>query len=246
MFSFNNPVPISTVGGAGELKIRYATRILKAMRRFLAAAIAIPAFAGPCLVACAQVQSGTDTEIIFASDLEPRARDQLRRILSQYDLDSWLFTREVRIEAGAEPHSMPMLTLNTDFLDDDEMQLSIFLHEQAHWFVDRAKGRDAAIEELRKKYPNPPRADFRTYQHLLVAWVELDALVELIGEEKARQELEAKVRRLAPEGTSEVGGVYRWYNGRVLEDTHEIGVIVARHGMVITPQRGLIVQRNEE
>ena len=216
------------------------------MTRVVAAVIASGTVTGFWFVACAQVQNGTDTEIVFADDLQSRARDQLRRILSQYELDSWIFTREVRIEAGAEPHSMPMLTLNTDFLDDDEMQLSIFLHEQAHWFVDRAEGRDAAIEELRNKYPNPPRADFRTYQHLLVAWVELDAMVELIGEGKARQKLEAKVRRLAQEVTLEVGRVYRWYNGRVLEDTDEIGVIVARHGMIITPQRGLIVQANEE
>ena len=216
------------------------------MKRFLVAAIAIATLAGSCLTACAQVRTGTDAEITFANDLEKRARDQLRRILSQYDLDSWIFTREVKIEAGAEPHSMPMLTLNTDFLDDDEMQLSIFLHEQAHWFVYHAKGRDVAIEELRKKYPNAPRTDLRTYQHLLVAWVELDAMVELIGEEKARQKLDAKVRRLTPEPISEVDRIYRWYNGRVLEDTDEIGVILARHGMIITPQRGLIVQTNEE
>ena len=56
------------------------------------------------------------------------------------------------------------------FLDDDAMQLSVFLHEQAHWFVDRAEGRDAAIERLMRNYPNPPSSDFRTYQHLLVAW----------------------------------------------------------------------------
>jgi hypothetical protein len=208
------------------------------------AAIAIPIFAGSSLIARAQ-GSGTEAEIIFASDLEERARDQLRRILSQYDVDSWIFTREVRIEAGTEPHSMPILTLNTDFLDDDQMQLSIFLHEQAHWFVDRATGRDAAIEELRKLYPSPPRADFRTYQHLLVAWVELDAMVELIGEKKARQKLLAKVRRLTAEVTPEVGRVYSWYNGRVLEDTDEIGVIAARHGMIITPQRGLVVTTRE-
>lgn len=216
------------------------------MKRFLVTAIAIPTFAGFCVVACAQLQSGTEMEISFASHLEERARDQLRRILSDYDVEPWIFTREVRIEAGTEPHSMPVLTLNTDFLDDDEMQLSIFLHEQVHWFVDRAEGRDAAIEKLRKKYPSPPRADFRTYQHLLVAWLELDAMVELIGEEKARQKLMAKVRRLTPEVTSEVGRVYSWYNGRVLEDTDEIGAIVARHAMIITPERGLVVQTSEE
>lgn len=213
-------------------------------RRLLASTIAIPVLAGSGLVARVQAQPRTDTEIAFASDSEPRARDQLRRILSRYDLDSWIFTREVRTRAGAEPHSMPMLTLNADLLDDDEMQLSVFLHEQAHWFVAQAEGRDAAVEELRREYPNPPRADFRTYQHLLVAWVELDALAELMGEEGARQTLAAKLRRLAPDLSSEASRVYRWYNGRVLEDTDEIGAIVARHGMIITPLKGLVVQPN--
>jgi hypothetical protein len=243
-------LPTSTAplrsGVAAPERKRYAARVLKAMKRLLVAAIAILTFAGSCLIAYAQAQSGTEAEIVFASDLEERAREQLRRILARYDVDSWIFTREVRMEAGAEPHSMPVLTLNTDFLDDDEMQLSIFLHEQAHWFVYRATGRDAAVEELRKKYPAPPRADYRTYQHLLVAWVELDAMVELIGEEKARQKLVAKVQRLTAEVTPEVGRVYSWYNGRVLEDTDEIGDIVARHGMIITPQKGLIVQASEK
>lgn len=216
------------------------------MKRFLFAAFVIVTVAGFWLADGAQAQNGTDAEIVFASDLEGRGRDQLRRILSQYDVDPWIFTRRVRIDAGAEPHSMPVLTLNTDYLDDDEMQLSIFLHEQAHWLVDRAEGRDAAIEELRRMYPDPPRADFRTYQHLLVAWVELDAMAELIGEEKARQKMAAKVRRLSPEVTPEVGRVYSWYNGRVLEDTHQIGVVVARHGMIITKQRGLVVQTTED
>ena len=71
------------------------------MKRFLVAAIAIATLAGSCLTACGQVRTGTDAEITFANDLEKRARDQLRRILSQYDLDSWIFTREVKIEAGA-------------------------------------------------------------------------------------------------------------------------------------------------
>lgn len=140
---------------------------------------------------------------------------------------------------------MPLLTLNTDFLDDDEMQLSVFLHEQAHWIVAKAEGRDAAVEQLRRMYPDPPDAGFRTYQHLLVAWVELDAMAELIGEERARQLLEAKVKRLTPEPISDVDTIYRWYNGRVLEDTAVIGALVAEHGMIITPEKGLIVEPTE-
>lgn len=216
------------------------------MERLRLIPIVVCAFAGAGFIAVAQVRSGTDAEIIFANDLEERGRAQLRRILAEHDLDPWIVTNEVKIEAGAEPHSMPVLTLNTDFLDDDVMQLSIFLHEQAHWIVDRASGRDAAIENLRKAYPHPPRSDMRTYQHVLVAWLELDAMVELVGEEKARQNLEAKVQRLTAQLSPEVAGVYRWYNVRVLEDTDEIGAIVARHGMVVTPQRGLVVQTQKD
>lgn len=212
------------------------------MTRFRLIAIVLFASAGSAATAEGQTQSSTDAEIIFAEQLEERGRAQLRRILARHDLDPWIVTREVRIEAGAEPHSMPVLTLNTDFLDDDEMQLSIFLHEQAHWVVDRAGRRDAAIEDLRRAYPDPPRSDVRTYQHLLVAWIELDAMVELVGEETARRNLEEKVQRITAELSPEVADVFRWYNVRVLEETDEIGAIVARHGMTITPERGLVVQ----
>ena len=137
----------------------------KAMSTLIVTVVAISALGAICPEAAAQVKSGTETQIIFANDLERRARDQLRRILAEYDLDPWIFTREIRIRAGAEPRSMPILTLNTDFLDDDEMQLSIFLHEQAHWFIARAEGRDAAIDALRAKYPDPPRADGHSRPH---------------------------------------------------------------------------------
>lgn len=110
-------------------------------RRSSVAVIVILVFVGLCSIVYAQAQSGTAAEIVFGNDLEEQAREQLRRILSQYKLDPWIVTHEIKIEAGAEPHSMPMLTLNTDFLDDDIIQMSIFLHEQAHWIVAQAEGR---------------------------------------------------------------------------------------------------------
>lgn len=191
-------------------------------------------------------QSATETEIVFTEQKKEEAREQLRRLLATYDLDPWIFTQEVRIAAGVDPRSYPILTLNTDFLDDDEMQLSVFLHEQAHLFVYEAPARDEAIEELRRMYPDPPRADDGVYQHLLVAWVELDAMAELVGEKRAREVLEAKVLRLSGESPeSEVDRVYAWYNGRVLEDTDEIGAVAARHGIVVNPEKGLVVEESD-
>lgn len=203
-----------------------------------AAGLATP----PTIVA----QNATETEIVFTEQKKEEARQQLRRLLAIYDLDPWIFTQEVRIAAGVDPRSYPILTLNTDFLDDDEMQLSVFLHEQAHVFVYEAPARDEAIEELRRLYPDPPRADEGTYQHLLVAWIELDAMTELVGEKRAREVLEAKVLRLSGESPeSEVDRVYAWYNARVLEDTDEIGAVAARHAIVVNPEKGLVVEGSD-
>jgi len=75
--------------------------------------------------------------------LEVRGRDQLDRLLHAYDLSKWLFTQEVLIQSGVIPHSHPILTLNTRYVDDDIAQLATFVHEQLHWLltdhVDRAK-----------------------------------------------------------------------------------------------------------
>lgn len=88
------------------------------LREFVIVAFVLCVLMLPATGVSAQEQGGTDTVILFANELEERARDQLRRLHARYALDPWIFTREVKIEAGMEPHSMPVLTLNTDFLDD--------------------------------------------------------------------------------------------------------------------------------
>lgn len=220
------------------------------MRKFIFATIAVLVSLQSATV---QAQSsGTETEIIFVQEKEDEARQQLRRILSSYDLDPWIFTQEVRIEVGAQPYSHPILTLNTDFLDSDEQQMSIFIHEQAHWFVSQSvpyrapeNGEEVEIiKELQQLYPNAPVSDYSAFLHLIVGWVELDAMVELVGEEKARKLLKEKIQRLTEEPLSKVDERYQWYNMRVLENTHEIGMILAKHDLIITPDKGLVVKIN--
>lgn len=81
---------------------------------------------------------------------------------------------------------------------------------------------------------------------MIVAWVELDAMTELVGEEKARKIVEEKVHELTEESYSAPEKSFIWYNNRVLEDTQEIGLIVAKHDLIITPEKGLVVETNEE
>lgn len=189
--------------------------------------------------AAASAQTATEKPIVFATEAEEAGREQIRRLLARYDLDPWIFTETVRISAGTEPHSMPVLTLNTDNLDNDLRQLSIFLHEQAHWHVALAPGREAAIADLRAAYPDAPADSDRLYQHLLVAWIELDALVQLLGEEAARSVMREKVAALAQGLAAEVSEQWRWYNHLVLDETATIGAVVARGDLLITPGEGL-------
>ncbi len=96
------------------------------------------------------------------NEREVKAEAQLQRLLREYDLSPWFFTREVMIESGVVPHSHPVLTLNSRYTDGrDERQLSTFLHEQIHWFL-FANANEAAyfaaIDDLREMYPEVPVA----------------------------------------------------------------------------------------
>src|SRR5690606_16004713 len=75
---------------------------------------------------------------------EQRAVRQLQRLLGEYDVARWIFTREVVLEKWQVPHSHPVLTLNPAHLGDDHAQLAAFLHEQFHWYLE---GRPAQLEK---------------------------------------------------------------------------------------------------
>lgn len=210
-------------------------------------------FVGICWnIKTSNAQKGTETHITFTEQNIEEARQQLRRILSEYPLDPWIITQEVQIKAGIDPHSRPILTLNTDYLDDDQTQLSIFVHEQAHW-IPWAK-RKAAIESLRELYPkipgvpenndNPAGDKLATYNHMVVAWVEFDAMTELVGKQKASQIIKDKVQEKVSEPYSAVEKSFIWYNERVLKDPQKIGSILKEHDIIYTPEQGIVIEGN--
>jgi hypothetical protein len=180
----------------------------------------------------AAAQGGPELRITVQQGTEAgeRALEQLLRLQSTYPLGPWTFTREIRIESRVIPHSHPVLTLNTTYLDDDASQLATYLHEQIHWFAsDRFEAVQSAIAELRRRYPEVPvdrpggaGDEFSTYLHLVVCWLELDAMKHLVGEEKAREVLGRWKH-------------YRWIYDRVLQDTDAIGEILTPRGLLIRP-----------
>jgi hypothetical protein len=169
------------------------------------------------------------------TDLERRGREQLERLLRTYDLEKWLFTRDVLIQSRVIPHSHPVLTLNTRYLDDDIGQLATFVHEQLHWFLTDQVGKEvvaAAIAGLKTMYPSVPgeppegaRGTDSTYLHLVVCHLELKALTELLGESRAREQLAQTDH-------------YTWVYRTVLADTDEIQSTLARHGLIVPDDDG--------
>lgn len=163
-----------------------------------------------------------------STPLEKEAQAQLERILDKYELDRWIFTDSVLIQSYVIPHSHPVLTLNTRYTDNDNEQLSTFLHEQIHWYADAdSLTTEKVIDTFRGMYDNVPvrggegaRSEYSTYLHLLVCWLEFDGLRRLIGEQEARSVLESKT-------------YYKWIYNKVLTEEDRISAVIKEYDMVI-------------
>lgn len=205
--------------------------------------VVLPAWAEPVTVV---TRDGVEIRISTKREA-PRVmqgREKLVGILQQHELRPWIVQPEIVLSGDGIPHSHPKLTLTTGpaYFEDDNRQLSTFIHEQIHWYLGEKENKAAlgrVLSRLRELYPEVPvgdgqgaRSEFSTRLHLVVNWLELDASVEHLGE--------AEARRIASTYSH-----YRWIYERVLEDTATIGAIIAGEGLAITPDRGLVVERGD-
>jgi hypothetical protein len=159
---------------------------------------------------------------------EQQTKQQLLRLLSAYDVSDWIFTQKIIIESGFNviPHSHPVLTLSTRHLKDDELLLSTFVHEQLHWFlVQNPKETEEAYKEIRSLFPKVPvgfpegaRNEESTYKHIIVCYLEYQAVKALLGELKAKQVMGFWAT-----------DHYTWIYKTVLEREREIGSLVRKH-----------------
>lgn len=155
---------------------------------------------------------------------EQQTKDQLLRLLERHPLSNWLFTTDVHIASMVQPHSHPVLTLNTRQLDDDDGFLGTFLHEQFHWYAEQELSTvEAAIVDLRAIWPEVPvgppqgaRSEFSSYLHLIICLWELDALTRLMGPERATAVIENR-------------GYYTWIYEIVQEQGERIRAVLDDH-----------------
>jgi len=194
----------------------------------------LPVLLAVCMSSALHAQVNIEIALKHGSKVEQQTRDQLQRLLRAYDLAKWTFTKSILIDEESIPHSHPVLTLSARHVKDDELLLSTFVHEQAHWFLSQnSKATEDAKKELRSMFPKvpikPPEGasdEESTYLHLIVIYLEYRADRELLGELKARQVMEFWAT-----------DHYTWIYKTVLERARDIGNVAFKHKLV-PPVRG--------
>ena len=161
--------------------------------------------------------------------MEEQRKEQMERLARQYELKKYTITRDIVIERGAMNHSCPVLTLNLRFLDNDDLALSAYVHEQGHWvLMERHRAENPAlVEDLRRTFPNMetrvPDGDGElrsSYFHIAVCMLEWQAMEELVGLERARKVIEWKQ-----------GDHYKAIYSTLLNHREQVEGVLARNGV---------------
>ena len=183
------------------------------------------------LLCCQSIHAGHAISITTAhkSERERASAAQLDRLLNSHDVSRWAFTQKVVIDEHQIPHSHPVLTLHARHLNDDDVLLSTYVHEQLHWFLSaRAPQMDAAASALRAIYPRIPVGfpegssdEEGNYVHLVIAYLEHQAMKTLLGEQKA-----AQVQQFLAKDH------YTWIYSTVSKEPEKVGAVIKAHGLL--------------
>ena len=144
-------------------------------------------------------------------------------LVSEYNLEPYLYTKKINIESRVIPHSHPVLTLNTRNAEFPQKILSTWLHEEFHWWTEmNGESTEEAIADFRIMYPILPqvggaRNEYSTYLHLVVCFLEYKAVSLFLGKVKAREMLLE---------FATVDEVYPWIYNQILNRTQEIENVV--------------------
>lgn len=128
------------------------------------------------------------------NEVEQSTKVMLEEILGTHKLDKYIRCNEIVIEQGASGKAFPIVRLSAwGFSGNKNGLLAQFIHEQFHW-IEKGKENQMmqAIEELKTIFPDAPLNkpegggnEKSTYCHLIVCRLELLALTEILGQEKA-------------------------------------------------------------
>lgn len=169
-----------------------------------------------------------EVQIFAKTEREYETKELLIAFLKRYDLTPYLFTRIIIINSRVLSHSHPVLTINTKHNDEPDRLLSVFLHEQIHWFAfERRRYTFPAIIAFKKLYPKIPvghpeggRTEYSSYLHLIINYLELQALKRYLGKKRAYSIIETHDH-------------YKWIYRIVVKDEKKIENILRKYNLLI-------------
>lgn len=143
------------------------------------------------------------------------------QLVQIYDLEPYLFTKDITIQTGVIPHSHPILTLNTRYADQPMKILASLLHEEFHWWVGlNQNDYKKAVTELSKMFPNKDR---NSYQHLIICYLEYKALVKFLGKKEATKLVRSFMNR---------DKIYPWVYTQIITHETKIASLVKRNKLL--------------
>lgn len=173
--------------------------------------------------------SGLEVKEIQPNKWTSITKQNLLHLAQVYDLSPFLYTKKIHIQSQVIPHSHPVLTLNTRNAENPKKILSTFLHEELHWWLSgkNDKPTNLAIAELKKIYPKVPAINkngpHSTYLHLIVCFLELEALEHYLGKKEARGVITNIMRK---------DKIYTWVYYQVLYKDFAIRQLVKKHKLL--------------
>lgn len=113
-------------------------------------------------------------------------RQNLDHLLKIYPLTPVLFTKDIHIKPQSTPSSHPVLTLNTRYAERPNLLLATFLHYQFHWWLDQ-KSKEYELAQTDLKSLLGPLPSEATYQHVLICFLEYEALIHYLNLREANK-----------------------------------------------------------
>ncbi len=170
-----------------------------------------------------------DIEEVNADETTAEAHARILKFTSLYDLHSFFYTKKIILDPQAEPHSHPVLTLNTRYAHSTEKLMSQLLHEELHWWMEMNTHKvEVAMPDFRKAFKNTPKIDGAndpnaTYRHLIICWMEYMALEKYFGKDSARKTITHFMKKEKR---------FPWIYQKVLNDPQKIQDIVGKHKFI--------------
>lgn len=159
-------------------------------------------------------------------------KQDLEHLAVVYDLKPLLFTKKINIQSGVARRSHPVLTLNTRYAENPHKLLSVFLHEQMHWWEKaHPKKTTMAVKKLKNAFPILPRKGIAhnhesTYLHLMICYLEYKAITHYLGKKEAHKIFNEFIGKEK---------IYPWIYTQVLSKTSLIEKIVQEEKLLPPP-----------